>query len=481
MNDVYIETDLNRPPESLRKVHVMGVCGTAMAALAGMLKERGFDVVGSDQAAYPPMSVFLENLGITVRSGYGAENLDPDLDLVIVGNVIRRDNPEAVEMRRRRLPFLSLPQALSLFFIKDKRSIVVSGTHGKTTTSAMAAWMLECAGLEPGFMIGGIRISADFGTNYQVGKGRFFVTEGDEYDTAYFDKGPKFLHYRPELLDRDEPRVRSCGYLSGFGPHQGQLPQPAAACCRNRACSWPTAQDAAVRSLMPHAKTPVETFSVEGEGNWVARILGFEDGFMAFDVQRNGTPYGRFLLPMVGEHNVRNALAVLALGHAAGLDPENMKAALRTFKGVRRRQEIRGVKRGVTVMDDFAHHPTEVRETVRAVRTAYPQRRIISVFEPRTNTSRRNVFQHVYPQAFDGADIILIREPTDLKKVPEDERFSSRKLVEDLTGNGQRAFYFPDTDAILDYLQETCKEGDLVLVMSNGGFDGIHDRLLEML
>ena len=198
MNDAYIESDLNRPPESLRKVHVMGVCGTAMAALAGMLKERGFEVVGSDQAAYPPMSVFLENLGIIVRSGYAAENLDPDVDLVIVGNVIRRDNPEAVEMRRRRLPFLSLPQALSHFFIRDKRSIVVSGTHGKTTTSAMAAWVLECAGLEPGFMIGGI--SADFGKNYQVGKGRFFVTEGDEYDTAYFDKGPKFLHYRPELL-----------------------------------------------------------------------------------------------------------------------------------------------------------------------------------------------------------------------------------------------------------------------------------------
>ena len=478
MNDVNIETDLNRPPETLRKVHVMGVCGTAMAALAGMLKERGFEVVGSDQAAYPPMSVFLEKLGITVRSGYGAENLDPDLDLVIVGNVIRRDNPEAVEMRRRRLPFLSLPQALSHFFIKDKRSIVVSGTHGKTTTSAMAAWMLEHAGLQPGFMIGGI--SADFGTNYQVGKGDFFVTEGDEYDTAYFDKGPKFLHYRPEMLIvtnlefdhadiyRDLDHIKSnFRSLLQLLPEQGVL--------------IANAQDAAVRSLMPHAKTPIETFSVDGEGNWVARILGFENGFMAFDVQRNGTPYGRFLLPMVGEHNVRNALAVLALGHAAGLDPENMKAALRTFKGVRRRQEVRGVKRGVTVMDDFAHHPTEVRETVRAVRIAYPQRRIISVFEPRTNTSRRNVFQNVYPQAFDGADIVLIREPTDLKKVPEDERFSSRELVKDLTGNGQQAFYFPDTDAILDYLQETCKEGDLVLVMSNGGFDGIHDRLLEML
>jgi len=478
MNDVFNETDLNRPPKTLRKVHVMGVCGTAMAALAGMLKEQGLEVTGSDQAAYPPMSVFLEKLGISVKSGYGAGNLDPDLDLVIVGNVIRRDNPEAVEMRGRGLPFLSLPQALSHFFIRDKRSIVVSGTHGKTTTSAMAAWMLEHAGLHPGFMIGGI--SADFGTNYQVGKGNFFVTEGDEYDTAYFDKGPKFLHYKPELLIvtniefdhadiyRDLDHIKShFRLLLDLLPDQGLL-------IGNH-------QDPAVQSLFPHAKSRIETFSMGGEGNWVSEIVGFENGFMRFDVQHNGTRFGRFQLPMVGGHNVRNALAVLALGHALGLDPENMKEALRTFKGVRRRQEIRGIKNGVIVMDDFAHHPTEVRETVRAVRFAYPEKRLLSVFEPRTNTSRRNVFQQVYPQSFEGSDIILIREPPDLKKAPEGERFSSRKLVEDLKHNGKQAYYFPDTDAILEYLLETCRQGDLVLVMSNGGFDGIHGRLLDSL
>ncbi|MBI4775781.1 MAG: UDP-N-acetylmuramate:L-alanyl-gamma-D-glutamyl-meso-diaminopimelate ligase [Deltaproteobacteria bacterium] len=478
MNDVFTETDLNRPPETLRKVHVMGVCGTAMAALAGMLKEVGLEVTGSDQAAYPPMSLFLEKLGITVRSGYGAENLDPDLDLAIVGNVIRRDNPEAVEMRRRGLPFLSLPQALSRFFIRDKRSIVVTGTHGKTTTSAMAAWMLEHAGLHPGFMIGGI--SSDFGSNYQVGKGDFFVTEGDEYDTAYFDKGPKFLHYKPELLIvnniefdhadiyRDLDHIKSnFRLLLNLLPEQGLL-------IANH-------QDPAVRSLFPYAKSRIETFSMGGEGNWAAEVSGFDNGFMAFDVRRDGARYGRFHLPMVGEHNVRNALAVLALGHAIGLDPETMKEALRTFKGVRRRQEIRGIKKGVIVMDDFAHHPTEVRETVRAVRSAYPERRLVSVFEPRTNTSRRDVFQAIYPQSFEGSDLILIREPPDLKKVVEGERFSSRRLVEDLKTNGKQAYYFPDTDAILEYLRETCREGDLVLIMSNGGFDGIHGRLLELL
>ncbi len=472
------DLSMNHVPDKIRKVHLMGVCGTGMAALAGMLKSRGLDVGGSDQAVYPPMSEFLEKQGIPVEEGYRPENLNGDPDLVIVGNVIRRDNPEAEEMRKRRLPFLSMAQAVSHFFIRGRRSIVAAGTHGKTTTCSMIAWVLESAGLDPGFMIGGIL--SNFGRNYQVGDGPFFVTEGDEYDTAYFDKGPKFLHYRPEMLIltsiefdhadiyRDLEHVKeSFRKLLRILPERGVL-------IANK-------EDERVMELARTCPARIRTYGLDSGADWSAVFVGREGTDQLFEVLHQGEPYGRFRLPMIGEHNLKNALAVVALAHESGLDRIRVAEALASFRGVRRRQEVRGEKRGILIMDDFAHHPTEVKETVAAVRHAYPDRRLVAVFEPRTNTSRRNVFQELYPDSFKGADQVFVRQPPDLHKVSEDQRFSSQRLAADLAGRGLDARYFEDTDALLKGLLAECRAGDLVLIMSNGGFDGLHGRLLNSL
>jgi len=478
MNPTHMENELNCVPEQVRAVHILGICGTGMAALAGMLKNLGFQVTGSDQSVYPPMSTLLEELNIPVISGYRAENIPDPVDLVIVGNVIRRDNPEARAMRLRRLPFLSMPQALHHFFIRGNRSVVVSGTHGKTTTSGMIAWILEHSGRDPGFMIGGIL--RNFGRNHQVAKGGVFVTEGDEYDTAYFDKGPKFLHFCPELLVvtniefdhgdiyRDVEQIKAqFGLLLDRLPPHGVLVA--------------SGEDPKVRSLLPRTRASVQTYGLGGSEEWCGRPEGFREGNVTVRITRRGELFGRFRLPMIGNHNVRNALAAVALTHNLGLEPDEIFRALEEFQGVKRRQEVRGSRRGVLVMDDFAHHPTEVRETLRAVRGAYENRRLVCVFEPRTNTSRRNVFQHVYPGSFEGADLVIVREPPDLNKVPEGQRFSSKQLVADLQARGQAARYFSDTEGILDFLLKDSREGDLVLVLSNGGFDGIHDRLLASL
>ncbi len=453
-----------------------------MAALAGMLLEKGFTVTGSDTNVYPPMSDFLRGLGVKAFQGYRAENLDSFAtppDLVVVGNVIRRDNPEAARMRELDLPHASFPQVLSSVFISGKQSLVVAGTHGKTTTSSLLAWVLESAGLDPSFMIGGI--AKNFMKNYKVGKGGLFVAEGDEYDTAYFDKGPKFLHYQPRFviltgvefdhadIYRDLDHIKSSfRKLLSIIPTEGTL--------------FVCGEDAGAMDVAAGFQGNMETYGMEGSGcDWTGEILGAARGKTRLRVSYKGTVAGETEPPLSGRHNMLNVLSAVALLTRLGVDFDRISKGLSSFQGVKRRQEVRGVERGVTVIDDFAHHPTEVRETVAAMRRAYDTGRLIAVFEPRTNTSRQKFFQDEYVRSFEGADYVLLREPPDPEKFPPDNRFSSRQLAGDLRQRGVEAFSFDSTEGVIERVQLLARPDDTILVMSNGGFDNIHDRLLKAL
>jgi UDP-N-acetylmuramate: L-alanyl-gamma-D-glutamyl-meso-diaminopimelate ligase len=458
-------------------IHLLGICGTGMAALAGILKEQGHRVTGSDEHAYPPMSDFLAGLGIPVVNGYGPENLAPAQDLVVVGNVIRRENPEAQAVLARDLPRLSLPEALNRFLVGDRQSLVVTGTHGKTTTTAIIAWLLYALGLDPGFMVGGI--AKNFDANYRVGQGPYVVLEGDEYDTAFFDKRPKFIHFRPRVsvvtsieFDHADIYPDLDRIIQAFESFLEQVP-PA-----GRVLAWGDAP--LVRQVCRVSEAPVSFYGTGGDLAWQAADITPVVGGMEFTVRRDGARWGDFQLPLLGTHNVLNALAALAALAELGAEPEALKKALVDFQGVKRRQEVVRETWSILVMQDFAHHPTAVAETLKAVRQGNPGRRLVAVFEPRTNTSRRKVFQEPYAHAFNEADLILVREPPDLWKVPPEEQFSSRQLVADLTAQGKRALYYPDTDQLLFGLLQNLGVGDLVLVMSNGDFDHLVPRLCEL-
>ncbi|MDA8405210.1 MAG: UDP-N-acetylmuramate:L-alanyl-gamma-D-glutamyl-meso-diaminopimelate ligase [Desulfobacteraceae bacterium] len=468
----------NTIPNHVQKIHLTAVCGTGMGALACMLKDLGYAVTGSDANVYPPMSTFLRNKGVSIFEGFDASHLDYGPDLVVVGNAVRKDNPEAVYVMGKGLFYCSMPQALNYFVVGDKKALVVAGTHGKTTTSAMLAWILQTAGLDPSFMIGGIL--QNFDGNYRLGRGEYVVIEGDEYDTAFFDKGSKFLHFNPHVailtsVEFDHADIfddlahvkRAFGrFIDKVGPEQ-------------LLAAWD--DDPNIDDLTSGKRVSMERYGMKQDSCWRISDSGIAPPWNCFTVFQNGQEFGRFKTSVPGTHNRLNALGAIAAANGLGVPPETIIKAFETFAGVKRRQEIRGVKNGVTVMDDFAHHPTAVRETIRAVRPFYPDGRLIAVFEPRTNTSMRDVFQGSYPMAFDGADIICIRQPPMLSKIPEGRRFSSEQLVADLKGQNQDAHYFPDTEAIIVYLKNIAKAGDVILVMSNGGFDGIHDRLLKTL
>ncbi len=468
----------NTLPKTLEHVHLMGICGTGMAALAGMLRERGYQVTGSDENVYPPMSDFLAGNGIPVMKGYAPENLHPEPDLVIVGNVIRAVNPEAVHLGELGLPYLSMPQALGHFFLKDCTPLVVAGTHGKTTTSSLLATALYRAGQDPSFMIGGL-VEA-FGRNYRLGRGGLFVVEGDEYDTAFFNKVSKFLHYRPHYailtsIEFDHADIfadlesirRSFTEFVSLIPGEGTL-----ICCLD---------DPLVAAVAEGASCPVIGYGQGEAADWRVENIRISGLQTRFDVVHRGRLHGRYELPMPGRHNALNATAVIALLDHLGVERRAIRHGLATFEGVKRRQQVRGEVNGIMVLDDFAHHPTAVAETIAALREGWPQRRLIIVFEPRTQSSRRSVFQEQYSRAFFGADLVLVREIVPLETVSPDERFSSRRLAEDLQQHGIAARYFPDTTKILDYLQAVSAPGDIIAVLSNGGFDNIHTRLLDRL
>ncbi|RTZ97992.1 MAG: UDP-N-acetylmuramate:L-alanyl-gamma-D-glutamyl-meso-diaminopimelate ligase [Deltaproteobacteria bacterium] len=472
----------NKIPSKIDTIHLLAVCGTGMAALAVMLRDLGYRVSGSDQNVYPPMSTFLADHGISIRQGYKPAHLDSHLDLVIVGNAISRDNPEAMRLAELGLHYCSMPQAVNHFLAKGKKALVVTGTHGKTTTSSLLAWILYKAGRDPSFIIGGIL--HNFKSNHRLGGGDFVVIEGDEYDTAFFDKGPKFLHYRPHtailtsvefdhadiFTDLNHVTAAFDQFLNGVPDH-----------CRVFAFDGDKNIAALTTAVTGNRPAMVRKYGCQPDSMWRLGSARIENGWTDFDIFKREKHFGKFRTRLPGRHNLLNTLAAVAVADRIGLTASEIAGALETFTGIRRRQEVRGIKRDITVIDDFAHHPTAVLETVAAIRSHYPAGRLIAVFEPRTNTSMRNVFQKTYATVFDPADIICIRTPSMIQKVPTAERFSSKKLVSDLIHRKKDAHHFENTDQIISYLIDIAMAGDVILVMSNGGFDNIHQRLLDRL
>ncbi|WP_456431405.1 UDP-N-acetylmuramate--L-alanine ligase [Thermosulfuriphilus sp.] len=458
-----------------QRIHLLGICGTGMGALAGLLKSLGHVVTGSDVNVYPPMSETLAELGIPIYPGWRPENIIlSNPDLAIIGNVIRRDNPEAQEILIRGIPYLSMPQAINRFFLSSRRPLVVAGTHGKTTTSSLLLHVLAALGLDPGGLVGGVVKS--LGGNFRVGQGDFFVLEGDEYDSAFFDKVPKFFHYDPygailtsvefdhaDIYASLEEIIEAFAGFVGLVSEDGLL------------VYW--ADSPLVEEIVRRSRARKIAY---GQGQKADFVLVSRSPLPGGQILEVRTPEGEleFFLPLIGRHNALNALAVLALVSSLGLDAKAVALAMGDFSGVKRRQEIRGEARGAIIIDDFAHHPTAVRETIAAVRESWPDRRLIAVFEPRTNTSRRRIFQEVYPEALSGADLVVVRRAPGISAIPKEERFSSEKLAHDIEALGTPAQYFPDTEAIVEFLLGEVRAGDIVLIMSNGGFDNIHSRLL---
>jgi UDP-N-acetylmuramate: L-alanyl-gamma-D-glutamyl-meso-diaminopimelate ligase len=467
----------------LMHYHLIGICGTAMASLAGMLQARGHKVTGSDQNVYPPMSTQLEALGIEILNGYRAENADIGSDVTVVGNAISRGNPELEEVLNRKLMYRSQAEIVKELFIRGRRSLVVAGTHGKTTTTSIATWVCEVGGLDPSFLVGGI--VQNFDASFRVTQSDHFVIEGDEYDTAYFDKKPKFMHYLPEIaivnniefdhadIYRDLQEIKfQFSRLMNLVPGNGRL-----------ICGI---DSPVVREVLDEMQgklfTTIETFGLSDDAKWQARYIDFTGDKTRFTVFRDGTSFGEFETYLIGEFNVRNCLAVIIGADAWGISKEKIQEAFDTFKSVKRRMEVRGTERGVTVIDDFAHHPTAVEETLKALRMKYDGRRLIAVFEPRSWSSRLAVFQAPYSKAFSYADYVIIAGVYNTSKASElGKVLDVSELVKDIEMQGKPALSSPDADAIIDHLSTELADGDVVAIMSNGGFGGIHDKLLETL
>jgi len=468
----------NRIPEHVKKIHLIAVCGTGMGALASMLKDMGFEVTGSDQKIYPPMSGFLVKKGIKIADGFDGKNISFDTDLVVVGNAVSKNNIEVIETDKMGLYFCSMPQVLNRFIAAGKKPVIIAGTHGKTTTSSILAWMLYKAGLDPTFMIGGLL--KNFDSNYRLGKGEHIIIEGDEYDTAFFDKGPKFLHYDPYIALLTSVEFDHADIFKDIN-HVKEAFDNFISSIAQKSTLISFDGDKNVEELISGRKCKVERYGRNIDSTW--RILNtyIDSPWTSFEVLKQGRAFGTFKTNLIGMHNLLNILSTIAVADRLNISCEVIAGALETFKGIKRRQEVRGIKRGITVMDDFAHHPTAVRETISAVKPHYSEGRIIAVFEPRTNSSMRKVFQNIYPSSFESADLICIRKPPLLEKIPHAERFSSEKLVDDLKNQGKDAYFFPNTESIIDFLVDRGKPGDLILIMSNGGFDNIHDKLLERL
>jgi UDP-N-acetylmuramate: L-alanyl-gamma-D-glutamyl-meso-diaminopimelate ligase len=464
----------------MQRIHLIGVCGTAMATLAALLKRKGHDVRGSDQNVYPPMSDFLAGEGIRIMTGYREDHVTADIDLVVVGNAISRGNPELETVLERKIRYCSLPEAIRDQFLWGARSIVLAGTHGKTTTTSLTGWLLTHGGLDPTVLVGGIALNlGEGGSSYRIGRGRDFVIEGDEYDSAFFDKTAKFLKYLPDVavinnieFDHADIYADLDAVLLAFRRLVNLVP-------RNGLLLLGADSEHAL-ALQTKAVSPVETFGLSDGADWQAHDLDTRDGLTHFKVRRRGEPFGRFVSPLLGAHNVRNALAAIGVGAHVGLGADTLAEGLRAFRGIKRRLETVGVTHGVTVLDDFAHHPTAVHETLSALRAGYPGRRIWAVFEPRSASSCRRVFQDDFARAFGGADQVVVAQVF-RSSLPEDQRLSAEQLVSDLQARGQRARYVPEVDDIVRTIVDEHREGDLVVLMSNGGFGGIHSKLLKAL
>jgi UDP-N-acetylmuramate: L-alanyl-gamma-D-glutamyl-meso-diaminopimelate ligase len=458
-------------------IHLIGVAGTAMATLAALLQRRGHRVTGSDAGVYPPMSDFLRAEGISYADSYDGRHVDPAADLVVVGNAISRGNAELEAVLARRQRYCSLPERIRDEFLWNRRPIVVAGTHGKTTTTSLVAWLLTHAGLDPSALIGGI--AANFDGSYRLGGGADFVIEGDEYDSAFFDKTAKFLKYVPDTVvvnnlefDHADIYPDLAAITTAFTRLLRLVP--------SNGHTFIGVDDGGAAALVSAAFGIVQTFGLSDGAEWQARDLHAERGGTRFEVWRAGTRLGPAFMPMTGLHNVRNALAALAVAASRGVRFDVAVEGLAGFAGVKRRMELRGVVGGVAVYDDFAHHPTAIAETLRGVRSAHPDTRVWAVFEPRSASSCLRVFQEAFASAFDDADEVVFASVF-RTSVPEDRRLSVPDLVQQLAARGRRARHLPTTQAIVDTIAAEAAPGDLVVVMSNGGFDDIHTKLLSAL
>jgi UDP-N-acetylmuramate: L-alanyl-gamma-D-glutamyl-meso-diaminopimelate ligase len=460
------------------KYYLIGICGTAMASLAGMLQARGCVVEGSDSDVYPPMSDFLDRLGIRVYKGYNAAHLTESRpDIVVIGNALSRGNPEVEAVLDSGVRYASMAETVKELFIRGKNSIVIAGTHGKTTSTALLSWILEQAGRQPSFLVGGI--AENFGKSFQVAGGPDFVIEGDEYDTAFFDKGPKFLHYLPRVvvlknIEFDHADIysdlealkTSFRRLINIVPRSGLIVAGV--------------DSPVVRELIPAAFSRVATAGIES-GDWRAQNIESFEGGMRFDVSSVSVHVGKFSIPMLGTFNVRNALDVIVVAKELGIDNATLQAGLSSFKSVKRRLELKGEVNRVRVYDDFAHHPTAVLETLAAVRQRYPQDKLWAVFEPRSQTCRRRVFENDFIKAFDPADAIVVARVFGATKLAPEDQLSPDRLVSGVQARGKTAATFDTTAEIVEFVARQAVAGDHIVVMSNGGFDGIHGKLLSAL
>ena len=469
--------------------HLIGIGGSAMASLAGLLKAAGHTVTGSDENVYPPMSTGLQQMGISYNQGYRAENLKPRPDVVVVGNVVSRGNPELEAVLVEKLRYTSAAATIKEEFIWGRHSLAVAGTHGKTTTTSLLAWVLEKAGLNPGFLIGGI--AENFGTSYRLTDSKYFVIEADEYDTAYFDKGPKMWHYLPDTavvnniefdhadIYRDEEAYKfAFARFINLVPKNGMV-----------VAGW---DSPLTRELAPKSPAPVESFAYSatddvatrpppGQKHWHARDVRFTESGTTFRVFRSDEEWGKVDNPLAGAFSVRNVLAVIAAAESVGANRDGVREGLRTFLSVKRRMEVRGEIRGVAVIDDFAHHPTAVRETIDATRQKYSGRRIVAVFEPRSYTAQRKEFQDDYIKSFAGADEVILAGLFHPERYTKDTAIDIPAMVGAIGSSGKTARHLPDADAIVKDLSPRLTKGDVVLIMSNGGFGGIHQKLLDAL
>jgi UDP-N-acetylmuramate: L-alanyl-gamma-D-glutamyl-meso-diaminopimelate ligase len=465
-------------PEDVGTIHLMAICGTGMGAFAGLLRDAGYAVRGSDAGVYPPMSTQLRDQGIELMEGFDPANLEPPPDLVVVGNAIHRANPESAAMEERDLAYASFPETLSELFLRHRHPVVIAGTHGKTTTCSVMAWCLYALGTEPGFLVGGVL--ENFGRNYRVGAlGAPFVVEGDEYDTAWFDKVPKFVHYRPKSailtsVEFDHADIyRDLAHVQeAFRSFVRLIPDDGVllACVDGEH----------VPPIADLSSSAVEYYTTRDDprATWAGRVVAADPEGMTFEVLRRGESIGTFRSQLVGEHNLANLVSVVGLLVNLGHAPEAIAAALEGYVGVKRRQTIFAEPRGITLIDDFAHHPTAVEATIEATRLRFgPERRLWTVFEPRTNTTRRNIFQERYGQVFDRTDLLLVAPVDRPERVPEAERFDPARLVADAASRGVQARNTGSIDEIISILADEARPDDIVLILSNGGFGGIYTRL----
>ena len=465
-----------------KHVHVIGIGGSAMAPLAGMLREQGFQVTGSDSGVYPPASTLLESLGISFYNSFDAAHLEPPPDLAVIANIIARGNPELEEVLDRKIPYRSMPEILEEVFLSGRHSIVVSGTHGKTTTTAMLAWIFHSAGKRPNFLVGGV--AENFGKSYGLGGGEDFILEGDEYETAIWDRGPKFFHYHPDDLIITSLEFDHADIYPDFETYElafrrlvNLVPR------KGRVVIWGDTQESgpALRRAASKAFSPVETYGFSAENDWVGSDVKSEGATTKFRISHRSKMFGEFTLSAMGRHNVLNSMAAIAVAHGRGIDGDALRKALATFRSVKRRMDVKGEVGGILVVDDFAHHPTAVRATIDAARTRWPERRLWAILEPRSNSMRRKVFQDSLPKALALADRVVLGGVFRAQQLGDENRLNPETVAQSVRELGREAHAFASADEIADYLSNEGKSGDLFLIMSNGSFDGLCEKLLKKL